>query len=307
MRKRAYRPNLVGPLILISIGVLLLLNQMGWLRWDILWSLWRYWPVILILLGVEVLLGISQSRVLYLLGLLIAIAVLAGLFGYAMLQGAQVPAERPASDTAMLSRGLEDAERGLVTLRLGAGTLNLGALVDSSNLVEAKVAYAEQSRKVQEHFAMTNGQAEFELRGSQENFLWMPSGKMNETWQLHLTQRVPLELRIEMGAGSVQADLSDLKITQLDVNMGAGDIVLTLPAAEGTASASVKLAVGELTVLAPSGVGVRIRANRLLSSVNIDERRFTRSGNDWVSDNYGSAAMKVDLQITNVIGTINVR
>jgi hypothetical protein len=88
MRERARRPSLVGPLILITIGVLLLLNQTGRLRWDVLGSLWRYWPVILILLGIEALIGASQSRVLYLLGVLIAVAVLAGLVGYVMLQGA---------------------------------------------------------------------------------------------------------------------------------------------------------------------------------------------------------------------------
>ena len=116
MRERARHPSLVGPLILITIGVLLLLNQMGLLRWDALWSLWRYWPVILILLGIETLIGASQSRVLYLLGLLIAVAVLAGVIGYAVLRGGETPAERPIGDTETLSQGLQDAERGLVIL-----------------------------------------------------------------------------------------------------------------------------------------------------------------------------------------------
>ncbi len=307
MRKRSYRPSLVGPLILITIGVLLLLNQTGRLRWDVLWSLWRYWPVILILLGIEILIGISQSRVLYLLGLLIAVAVLAGLIGYAMLQGGETPAQRPATATETLSQGLQDAERGLVTLRLGAGMIKVGTLADSPNLVEGKIEYAEQSRKVEEHLTVKNGRAEFDLSGRQENLLWTPGAKMNETWQLQFTPRVPLEMRIEMGAGSVEADLSGLKITRLDLNMGVGSIVLTLPAAEGTAAVSVKLAIGEVTVVIPPWVGVKMRANKLLSSVNVGGGRLTRSGDDWVSDNYTTSPSKIDLRIDNVMGTINVR
>jgi hypothetical protein len=307
MRERARRPSLVGPLILITIGVLLLLNQTGRLRWDVLGSLWRYWPVILILLGIEALIGASQSRVLYLLGVLIAVAVLAGLVGYVMLQGAETPAQRPATATETLSQGLQDAERGLVRLRLGAGEIKVGALADSPNLVEGKIEYGERSRKVVEQLTVRNSQAEYELSGGPENSLWAPGTNTNETWQLRFTPRVPLEMRIDMGAGSVQADLSGLKITGLDVNMGVGSTELTLPAVEGSATISVKLPIGGVTVVVPPGVGVRMRTNKLLTSVNVGGGRFTHSGDEWVSDNYATSASKIDLRIDNVMGSIDLR
>ena len=139
MQERRHHPSLVGPLILITIGVLLLLNQMGRLPGNIWWSLWRYWPVILILLGIEILIEVSRSRVLYLLGLLIAIAVLGGVIGYAVLRSGESPSARPVTDTETLSHSLQDADRGQVTLRLGAGTVNVGALSDSPNFVEGKI------------------------------------------------------------------------------------------------------------------------------------------------------------------------
>lgn len=42
----------IGPLVLIGLGVLFLLNTLGWLRFH---RIARYWPVILILLGVYML------------------------------------------------------------------------------------------------------------------------------------------------------------------------------------------------------------------------------------------------------------
>jgi hypothetical protein len=307
MRERARRPSLVGPLILITIGVLLLLNQAGWLRWDVLWSLWRYWPVILILLGIETLIGVSQSRVLYLLGLLIAVAVLGGLIAYVVLQGGETPAQQPITDTETLAQGLQDAERGLITLRLGAGTIQVGTLADSSNLVEGRIEYAEQSKRVEEHLTVRSGQAEYDLSSPQENFRWTSGAKTNETWHLQFTPRVPLEMRIDLGAGSVQADLSGLKITRLNLNMGVGNTELTLPAAEGTATISVKLPVGEVTVVIPPWVGVKMRANKLLTTVNVGGGRFTHSVDEWVSDNYATSPSKIDLHIDNVMGSINLR
>lgn len=307
MQERRTHPSLVGPLILITIGVLLLLNQMGRLPGEIWWSLWRYWPVILILLGIEILIEVSRSRVLYLLGLLIAIAILGGLISYAVLRSGESPSARPVTDTETLSHSLQDADRGQVTLRLGAGTVNVGVLSDSPNFVEGKVEYSDQSRQAEQSFTVRSGRAEFNLRGHQENALWTPGTNRGETWRLRFTPRVPLEMRIETGAGSVQADLSGLQVTQLDLNMGAGSAVLTLPAVEGTATAAVELAIGEVTVVIPAGVGVKMRTNKLLASLHVDERRFTRSGDTWESDNYATARSKLDLRIDTVLGTINVR
>jgi hypothetical protein len=42
----------VGAYVLIGLGVLFLLNTFGWMHFD--W-IWRFWPIILILVGVRVL------------------------------------------------------------------------------------------------------------------------------------------------------------------------------------------------------------------------------------------------------------
>jgi len=307
VQERRHHPSLVNPLILITIGVLLLLNQMGKLPEDIWWSLWRYWPVIFILLGIEVLIGISRSRVLYLVGLILALAIVGGLIGYAMLRGGESSGTRPVTDTETLAHGLQDADRGRVTLRLGAGTISMGALSDSPNLVEGKIEYSDESRQATQSLAFTNGTAEFELRSHQENTSWTPSTDSGETWQLDFTPRVPLEMHIETGAGSVQADLTGLRVTELELDMGVGSATLILPVVEGAVTASVKLAIGTVTVVIPSGVGVKMHTNRLLSTLHVEGHNLTRSGDTWESDNYASSFNKLDLHIDTVFGTINVR
>ncbi len=47
--------HLVGPLILLGAGVLLLLNNLQIVPWSIWRDLWPYWPVLLVLLGLEAL------------------------------------------------------------------------------------------------------------------------------------------------------------------------------------------------------------------------------------------------------------
>ena len=79
------RPSLAGPIILIGIGVLFLLSNLGLLPSRV-WPLLRQlWPVPLILIGIEILVGrrstvgsvISALFILVVVGGLIALLVLA--------------------------------------------------------------------------------------------------------------------------------------------------------------------------------------------------------------------------------------
>lgn len=75
-----YRPHhsFFWPLLLIVIGTLLLLNNMGVLPWAVWDNIWRFWPLILILFGLEILLGKGRfaNIVVTLIGLIILITIL---------------------------------------------------------------------------------------------------------------------------------------------------------------------------------------------------------------------------------------
>lgn len=307
MNDKSSRPGILGPMILIIIGVVLLLNQMGRLPADFWWTIWRYWPVVLILAGIEVLLGISRSRWTYLLGVVLALAVVGGLVAYAVLRGAGMTGVRPAGSTETITHGLQDADRGQVSLRLTAGTIELGALSDSSNLVEARVQYSKRSSQVDDRFQVRNGRAEWTLRSREETNLSLAGGDWSDTWSIRLNGRVPLDLDVEMAAGRVEADLRNLRVSQVDIDLAAGSSTLTLPDTAGTTTVTVKTAAGEITLVAPVGVGIRLRSSRLLGSLNITGHQLTQVGSYWITDNYETAGSKLDIRAEVVLGTINLR
>lgn len=72
------RPGYVGPLLLLAIGFILLSNELGLLQWEAWDSLWRYWPVLLILWGMEILARHSESDVLYFAIVFLSIVVIIG-------------------------------------------------------------------------------------------------------------------------------------------------------------------------------------------------------------------------------------
>jgi hypothetical protein len=56
-RQGCHPANVFGPFLLISLGVLLLLNNFGIVSWEVWSLLWKFWPVILIVWGIEAIFG----------------------------------------------------------------------------------------------------------------------------------------------------------------------------------------------------------------------------------------------------------
>lgn len=61
--------------------------------------------------------------------------------------------------------------------------------------------------------------------GDQEKW-GVPSGNVRNRWELELSPQVPLALNIRAGAGEGELDFTDLMVSELDVDLGAGDLVL---------------------------------------------------------------------------------
>ncbi len=306
MDTRRHRPGVAGPLILIGIGVLLLLNQLGRLPWDIWMTLWRFWPVIFILIGVDLLVGASRSTLVYIVGLLLALVIIGGSVAYIVWQGGTIAPAAPAAGSETVAEALQDASSGRITLRPGVARLQVGALKDSPNFAEGQIEYSQYSLQVEKQYSVTGGRATLSLRArGKSGQFWSPGQNVSERWDLSFTSRVPLEISVDSGVGLVSLDLTELKVTRLDVNAGVGTTTITFPSAAGTTKASIDGGVGSITVRIPSNVGVRMHVSRGLGSVNVP-RRMVRSGNDYTSDNYDSAENRLELDISAGVGSINV-
>jgi hypothetical protein len=300
-------PSIVGPLILITAGILLLLNQAGRLPWGIWGTLWRFWPLIIVLVGIEVLLGAARSTALYVGGLIVAVVIIVGVVLFAVYVGERPVGVRPPAASEQLVEAMHDADSGQIGLKFALGTLEISALGDSPSFVEGKLEYSRYSQAAQRAFRVTAGEARFSLEArSRPAPFWLP-GDAGERWNLRFTPRIPLQLEVDAGAGTVLLDLRDLKVVRLDLEGGAGRADITFPAAAALTRASVSAGVGEIIVHIPENVGARIRIDKALASVRVESARFSRSGDEYVSTNYQTAENKLELDVETAVGAITIR
>jgi len=70
--------NVFLAIVLVSIGLILLLNNFGLISWEVWQILWKFWPVILIFWGIEAIAGknIFSEMFIVLIGIIIALLVI---------------------------------------------------------------------------------------------------------------------------------------------------------------------------------------------------------------------------------------
>jgi len=297
--RKARRGGLVGPMILIGLGIVLLLNNLGILDWSIWEVIFRLWPVLLIAAGLDILVG-RRSAWGSLLTLVLMLAVLIGalwLFGAGIVTG-------QASVTEEIRRALDGATQAEVVIAPGAGILHVGPLPESGNLVEG-VIHLGSGERVRRDFAVEDGTATFTLQSEGMVVPFVGGWGDERGWDLELSPDVPLGLEISLGAGQSNVDLTGLTVSDLDVSMGLGQTTVTLPD-EGRFEARIDSAIGETIVVIPAGLAARIRVNTALGSSHLPDT-YRRQDDVYVSPGYESAENRVDLEVSQAIGHVAIR
>jgi hypothetical protein len=300
--------SIVGPLILISLGVLLLLNTVGLVPWSVWDTLWRFWPVALILIGLELVLGRGNPWASALLiAVVLALAVPLAFFGSFFPFGWTLGTTNGPLATQNLALPLEGAREANVTLQFAAGNLYVGPSgADSGNLLDGEVVTNARTPVEIERGDEANGRANVTVR--RQTAMPVNIGNNNtERWTLNVNRSLPLNLRVEGGAAEVNLDLRQLMLRSLWLEMGAANTRVQLPENAGFTQATVKGGMAELQVEVPQTVAARINARSGLSSVQVDERRFPKRGDYYQSPDYDTAANKVEINVEAGMATVRVR
>ncbi len=263
------RNQLFWGVVLLLLGGLLLLDQMGVRFPGNLGPLEIFWPTILILLGVWILLG-------------------------SFLRG-NVETEQASVD-------LQGAREARLRINHGAGELKL-----HSGAGAGELARGSFSGGLDQRVNKNGDRLEVRMKPARD-FLDFPffGPRVRLDWDIALNPNIPLALSIEAGANKSDVDPHDLNITDLKFETGASETKVTLPS-QGRLRADFDLGAASLEIAVPEGVSARIRASVGAADLKIAESRFPRTGNIYQSPDFDAATNAVDMTIDAGAAQIRVR
>jgi hypothetical protein len=303
------RRSFAGPVILICIGVFFLVANLvpsldPWL------ILTRYWPVILILVGLGKMWDYYAARhyagdpgASNVSGVLIAVVLLILLLGLGVWRTGRryrSSNDRGAQQHTTRTVDLQGATAVTANLNFPAGELNIGG--GSPHLVDADLDYDDGYAEPAFDYSVSSGHGQLNVN---DNDGGAHFGGHDDRWNLRFNDTVPLDLTLQMGAGQSNLQLADVNVTHLEVHMGAGEMILDLTGPrKQDLSADIHGGVGQARIRLPKDIGVRAHAKGGIGSVNTNG--LTKQGDVYVNAAYGKSPTTIDLNVEGGIGEIDL-
>lgn len=305
-------------LTLLFVGSVLLLDNLGII--DFYWqSVFSMWPVILIIIGVNLLVrkrGIGNA-----VSTVVTIAALAFLFfrgtfpphnNWAIFDNKEWDSERPMSANSKKSRKksrsvfTHEYNSSITTARLqikgGAVEYEIGGLTDE--LFHAEATSSVGAHQLETVTTGSNANLTFSMRDTEKGY-WNIRG--HENWaKIRLNDKPIWHISLDMGAGAAEFDLTKYKIANLNLNGGAAsfEAKLGMPLEETTIAAESGVASVEIEI--PRAAACKIVIKSGLSSR--DFPGFTKQDDgSYTTEGYERARNRFVIHLKGGLSSFSVK
>jgi len=256
-------------LVLIVVGSLLLMDNLGFIAFDV-WLL--VGPVMLVVLGFWVLLA--------------------------------KPARADSVEGERLSIPSQGATRAKVSLRHGAGKLHLRSGADSGELLSGTFGGGVSHRT-----KMDGTDIKARLKGPSEfsPFARSPaSWRAGLNWDIAFNAEIALSIDCRTGASENSYDLRGLKVEDLALRCGASEVTIWLPEAAGKTRVDIRGGMGSIIIHVPENVAARISISSGLSGISVDPTRFPKQHGVYESPDYATAANSVEIRLRTGVSSVEI-
>ena len=294
---------------LILLGVFGLLWNLDVLPNGFWGEFWTLWPLLVVAVGVNLVLSRQRAWI----GSAAALAVVTGSLAAAWVLAVADPS--PSPSLTMYSESIrvpsDGAQSARLNLTLAGGDLSLTGGAPSGLLLsggsEAPLAEVTDQRV---SVSTSGGRRTMDLRLNADWSFEFPPRRSSSPgrWALRHAEGIPTDIRIEGGASTFDLDLRELNVQSLNVEAGAADIDVVLPANAGRTTADFSIGAADLDIMVPPGVAAQIDFDGGVSSMDIDESRFPKQDNgQYVSPDFSNAANRVTIKIEAGVSDITIR
>ena len=341
MQRRQHN-GLFWGIFLLTLGVLYLLRNAGWMQGD--WhTLTDLWPVLLILAGVNLILNRLGNPLAFVTTVMLGVAVPATLFGlfardsrgYGVHWNSRDrdsddeeddeagddsdddddnesdyrrERERRGSSAVRTNTFAEamtdDTREAVLKLSGGAGRFTIGT--PSTELFRADTRQTIGSYSMSVDRDPTTRIPTVELKPTEESQrLRLGQDSYENTVAIHLNTKPVWSMDIGLGAGQGKLDLSAYAVRSLNVGAGAAELDLKLGARADQADIKLEVGAASVTVRVPKEVGCRIKKDGALNIDDLDD--FTdEGGGEYTSPGYAAATKKMTIRFEGGISSFKV-
>ncbi|WP_316805170.1 LiaF transmembrane domain-containing protein [Pedobacter nototheniae] len=316
--------RLIWGILLLFIGGVLLLENFGVI--DFYWrNIWHFWPVFLIIAGVNILFNRNNSQ----MGHIISLAVLVVSLSFLFYKGQQPPerswwgtknnvdinidddddSDSDNSDTVSSSQlkmsepfvALDSVKKTILNISGGGISFNLNG--ETPELIHADIKKKHGDFSLIKQVTDTATLLTFKMKDKQNKWNFGDGG--NDV-NFKLNKAPTWDIIMKLGAGEADFDFADYKIRTFRFEGGAASMNIKMGALLPITDVIVKSGVADIKIKVPTNSGCRIKTKTGLSAKDF-------GGFDKISDgvyetsNYNSSSKKIFINLDGGLSNFEVQ
>ncbi len=295
--------------ILLSAGVVLLLNTTGYLAWSVWLKIFSLWPVALIAIGIELL--FKKSRLAF-IALLSPLLFFATILGPGIFFGPDFGEMRRGNGTYHLSRDFDSTFTGInASIRLNAGNLNVSS---GSKLISAELEYCSKKPLLVSKQDGQNQQVSFEITDKDRTWFsgrlgkrWFVRSSHKKDWDIKLTDQIPVTMKLYLKAGKAELDFSNLKLQECDLDVRDSDTDIKIGEMLDEIALGIRSRSSKVSLSIPEGMGLRIVNHTNLSSTSFSWFTLEEKDDGYQTSGYDEASKKLTLNLEGSLTRLTIR
>lgn len=300
-------------IVLIFIGTVFLLENYGVI--DFRWThVWKFWPVIFIISGINIIFSNSQSNMGKWLTIASTIFVL-GLITYANLDTHKNAdkswsyhyddenTEQTSSSKAFYDEDY-DAKFKTATLNIKGGASTFIISNGEEKLFESSTQKNTDRYYLRKTDTDDDVVLNFNSKNKNNSFDFDDAELSEVAMKIH---SAPLwSINLSMGAGKVDFDLSKNRVKDIHIKGGAADFEIKLGSLHNDVNLSAETGISKVSILIPTASGCKINTKTGFSAK--DFPGFTKSEDGtFTSPNYNTASNKIMIKLKGGLSDFEVK
>jgi hypothetical protein len=289
-------------LLIILLGIALFLSN-----FDVLTMNWhfifRLWPILLVFAGISVL--VSNPKLKALLYAVTAILVLVWVFsvasaGWGNFHGIFHGGSRHAHSQQFTENFDKDVRHAVLTINAGAGSIFINDTTNELLNANTESNIGDYSLDVDKNVHTENLDLTMEKREEH----WFFGSEKNKV-DIKLNPIPDWKLDMDVGACSLDFDLSPYVISSADLKAGASSMKIRLGDRSDTTQLSINAGVSSISIYVPESSGCQIRDEAKLSSKSYTD--FVKFDDGlYKTANFESSKKKIFIDMEAGVSSIKV-
>jgi hypothetical protein len=298
--------NIIWGLVLVLIGLLFILKNLDiiYFSW---FSIWKLWPMVLVIIGIAILPVKGGIKIALTIITLVIAAVIIIAFPSSRRndqswfhwdrnnQAITEPLEMDQQISEVFDTSITSAE---LSFDAAAGNFRINQSTDE--LFE----FNREGNVGRYNYAIKD------LGDRREIIISLEEGRfrnvdLKNNVSMKLNPNPLWDLKVDVGAASLDLDLSTFKINKLDINGGASSINIRIGSLQNKSKIKINSGASSIKIEVPESFACEVKTSTILSSKDL--KGFNKvSDGTYVTDNFSGSDKNIVIEIDAAVSSLDV-